>query len=49
MTEQDIANLITFVLALVLALISFIGGWLWGFATCENQYKKDRDETSKTP
>jgi hypothetical protein len=41
MTEQDTANLITFVMALVLGIVSFIAGWLWGFATCENLYKKD--------
>jgi heme/copper-type cytochrome/quinol oxidase subunit 2 len=43
MTEQDTANLMTFVLAIVLGIIAFIAGWMWGFATCENQYRKDEN------
>jgi uncharacterized protein YneF (UPF0154 family) len=41
-----IENLITFWLAVLLGVVAFVTGWMWGYAACEQQYKqKDKDES----
>jgi hypothetical protein len=45
MTQQDTANVITFIMALLLAAVAFGAGWLWGYDTAMRHYtKKDQDE-----
>jgi uncharacterized protein YneF (UPF0154 family) len=38
MTEQVVANIITFWMAVLLGVVAFVAGWFWGYASAERAY-----------